>query len=864
MADPSSYRPKPGQIPDAPGVYKFRDEHRRVIYVGKAKSLRQRLASYFQDLANLHPRTRSMVTTAASVEWTVVNNEVEALQLEYSWIKEFDPRFNVKYRDDKSYPYLAVTMNEKFPRVQVMRGHKKKGVRYFGPYGHAWAIRDTVDLLLRAFPVRTCSAGVFKNATRTGRPCLLGYIGKCSAPCVERVTPEDHRELAEDFCEFMAGRTGTYIRRLERQMADAAEEMEYERAARLRDDIDALRKAMEKSAVVLADATDADLIALAEDELEAAVQIFHVRGGRVRGQRGWVTDKVEAVTSGDLVEHALQQLYGEESGDAVPKEVLVPALPDPLEPVQEWLTERRGANVSLRIPQRGDKKALMETVARNAQQSLVLHKTKRASDLTTRSRALEEIAAALELDSAPLRIECYDVSHLQGDDVVASMVVFEDGLARKSEYRRFQIKGFEGQDDVRSMHEVITRRFKRYISDKEKTGEWSEEGAAGAETGEANGEVPASGLTEEDGRPKRFAYPPQLVVVDGGQPQVAAAQRALDELGIDDIAVCGLAKRLEEVWVPGEDDPVILPRTSEGLYLLQRVRDEAHRFAITYQRAKRAKRFKAGPLDDVPGLGDARKRTLIKHFGSVKRLRSATIDQICEVPGIGRKTAEAIVAALAGAVPAGPAVNMATGEILEDEDPTAGASGSEAEGPASAGSSGSEAEESVMVGFPGSEDEEPASVGASGSEAEGPASVGASGSEAEGPASVGASGSAREGPASAGSSGSEAEEPVMVGFPGSEDEEPASVGASGSEAEGPATVGASGSEAEGPASVGASGSEAEGPASVGASGSAGEGPASVGASRSEGEEPVTAGSSGSAGEEPVTAGASEERRGQET
>ncbi|GAA1907205.1 excinuclease ABC subunit UvrC [Streptomyces durmitorensis] len=674
MADPSSYRPKPGQIPDSPGVYRFRDEHRRVIYVGKAKSLRQRLASYFQDLSNLHPRTATMVTTAASVEWTVVSTEVEALQLEYSWIKEYDPRFNVKYRDDKSYPYLAVTMNEEFPRVQVMRGHKKKGVRYFGPYGHAWAIRDTVDLLLRVFPVRTCSAGVFKNAERTGRPCLLGYIGKCAAPCVERVSPQEHRELAEDFCEFMTGRTGAYIRRIERQMADAAEDMEYEKAARLRDDIGALKKAMEKSAVVLADATDADLIALAEDELEAAVQIFHVRGGRVRGQRGWVTDKVEAVTSGDLVEHALQQLYGEESGDSVPKEVLVPALPEPIEPVQEWLTERRGSNVSLRIPQRGDKKALMETVARNAQQSLVLHKTKRASDLTTRSRALEEIAEALELDSAPLRIECYDISHLQGDDVVASMVVFEDGLARKSEYRRFQIKGFEGQDDVRSMHEVLTRRFKRYLSDKEKTGEWDPDGAE-------------ESLTEEDGRPKRFAYPPQLVVVDGGQPQVAAAQRALDELGIDDIAVCGLAKRLEEVWVPGDDDPVILPRTSEGLYLLQRVRDEAHRFAITYQRAKRAKRFKAGPLDAVPGLGDARKQTLIKHFGSVKKLRSATIDQICEVPGIGRKTAEAIVVALAAAAPVAPAVNTATGEIIEDEEPARAGSSSDGEEPVSAGTS---------------------------------------------------------------------------------------------------------------------------------------------------------------------------------
>ncbi|MEU2225678.1 excinuclease ABC subunit UvrC [Streptomyces sp. NPDC018347] len=681
MADPSSYRPSPGEIPDSPGVYRFRDEHRRVIYVGKAKSLRQRLANYFQDLANLHPRTRTMVTTAASVEWTVVSTEVEALQLEYSWIKEYDPRFNVKYRDDKSYPYLAVTMNEQFPRVQVMRGHKKKGVRYFGPYAHAWAIRDTVDLLLRVFPVRTCSAGVFKNAARTGRPCLLGYIGKCSAPCVGRISPEDHQDLAEDFCDFMAGRTGAYLRRLEKRMMEAAEEMEYERAGRLRDDIEALKKAMEKNAVVLADATDADLIAVAEDELEAAVQIFHVRGGRVRGQRGWVTDKVEEVTTGALVEHALQQLYGEESGDAVPREVLVPALPEPVEPVQEWLAGRRGSNVSLRIPQRGDKKALMETVQRNAQQALALHKTKRASDLTTRSRALEEIADALELDSAPLRIECYDISHLQGDDVVASMVVFEDGLQRKSEYRRFQIKGFAGQDDVRSMHEVITRRFRRYLAEKERTGEWAdgtvaEEALVDGAPADGTEEITNS-LKDDDGRPRKFAYPPQLVVVDGGRPQVAAARRALDELGIDDIAVCGLAKRLEEVWVPGEDDPVVLPRTSEGLYLLQRIRDEAHRFAITYQRTKRAKRFRAGPLDEVPGLGETRKQALIKHFGSVKKLRSATIEQIQEVPGIGRKTAETIAVALAQAAPAAPAVNTATGEIIEDEGPgtTGGSSG---------------------------------------------------------------------------------------------------------------------------------------------------------------------------------------------
>ncbi|MEU1310064.1 excinuclease ABC subunit UvrC [Streptomyces cinnamoneus] len=653
MADPSSYRPKPGQIPDSPGVYRFRDEHGRVIYVGKAKSLRQRLSSYFQDLAGLHPRTRTMVTTAASVEWTVVSTEVEALQLEYSWIKEYDPRFNVKYRDDKSYPSLAVTMGEEFPRVQVMRGPKKKGVRYFGPYAHAWAIRETVDLMLRVFPVRTCSAGVFKRSAQIGRPCLLGYIGKCSAPCVGRVTAEEHRELAEEFCDFMAGRTGAYIRRLERQMHDAAEEMEYEKAARLRDDIEALRRALEKNAVVLADATDADLIAVAEDELEAAVQIFHVRGGRVRGQRGWVTDKVEAVDTAGLVEHALQQLYGEESGDAVPKEVLVPALPEPSGPVVQWLTERRGARVDLRIPQRGDKKDLMATVQRNAQQALVLHKTKRASDLTTRSRALEEIAEALGLDSAPLRIECFDISHLQGEDVVASMVVFEDGLARKSEYRRFQIKSFAGQDDVRSMHEVVGRRFRRYLADSLKTGELTQE---------TDGEVPA----EADDRPKRFAYPPQLVVVDGGKPQVAAAKRALDELGVTDVAVCGLAKRLEEVWLPDDDDPVVLPRTSEGLYLLQRVRDEAHRFAISYQRSKRTKILKAGPLDTVPGLGSTRKQALLKHFGSVKRLRAATVEQICETPGIGRKTAETIAAALAAAAPPAPAVNTATGEIMDD------------------------------------------------------------------------------------------------------------------------------------------------------------------------------------------------------
>ncbi|MFJ7907947.1 excinuclease ABC subunit UvrC [Kitasatospora sp. NPDC096204] len=661
MADPSTYRPAPGAIPTSPGVYRFRDAHGRVIYVGKAKSLRPRLSSYFQDLAGLHPRTATMVTTAASVEWTVVGTEVEALQLEYSWIKEFDPRFNVKYRDDKSYPELAVTLNEEYPRVQVMRGAHKKGVRYFGPYGHAWAIRETVDLLLRVFPVRTCSNGVFKRARQVGRPCLLGYIGKCAAPCVGKVSADEHRALAEDFCDFMAGRTGNYLRRLEEQMREAAADLEYEKAARLRDDIGALKRAMEKNAIVLADATDADLLAVAEDELEAAVQIFHVRGGRVRGQRGWVTDKVEDVDTAGLVEHALQQLYG--GGESVPREVLVPALPDPVEPLRDWLGGLRGSQVDLRIPQRGDKKDLMATVQRNAQQALALHKTKRASDLTTRSRALQEIADALELDSVPLRIECYDISHLQGEDVVASMVVFEDGLARKSEYRRFQIKGFEGQDDVRSMHEVISRRFRRYLQEREQTGEW-----AVPEPGEGplEDDGPEDGPRTEDGRPKRFAYPPQLLVVDGGQPQVAAARRALDELGIDDVALCGLAKRLEEVWLPGEDDPVVLPRSSEGLYLLQRVRDEAHRFAISYQRNKRSKRLTAGELDSVPGLGETRRRALLKHFGSLKKLRAATVDELCEVPGIGRRTAQTVAEALSSRTPAAPAVNTATGEIIED------------------------------------------------------------------------------------------------------------------------------------------------------------------------------------------------------
>ena len=668
MADPSTYRPAAGTIPVAPGVYRFRDDKGRVVYVGKAKSLRSRLSSYFQDVDHLHPRTRQMVTTAASVEWTVVATEVEALQLEYSWIKEFDPRFNVKYRDDKSYPSLAVTLHEDFPRLQVMRGPKKKGVRYFGPYSHAWAIRETLDLLLRVFPARTCSAGVFKRAGQVGRPCLLGYIDKCSAPCVGRVSLQEHRAIVDDFCDFMAGSSTRFVKRLEQQMADAADRQDYERAARLRNDVGAMRKALEKQTVVLADGTDADVIGLVEDGLEAALQVFHVRGGRIRGQHGYVVDKVEDVTTGELVGQFLTQVYGEdedEYGDPapdrrmvpgagvtvgttdIPREVLVPALPPDAEAITAWMRQLRGTNVDLRIPQRGDKKALMETVQRNAQQAFALHKTKRASDLTARSKALSEIQEALELDEAPLRIECFDISNLQGTSVVASMVVFEDGLARTSEYRRFAVKGVDGQDDTAFMHEVLTRRFARHLEE-----------AARPE------------LDEQIGRPRRFAYPPNLVVVDGGQPQVAAAQRALSALGVVDVALCGLAKRLEEVWLPGQEDPVILPRASEGLYLLQRVRDEAHRFAIAYHRQKRSKAMTTSALDDITGLGETRRKAVLRHFGSLKSLKAASMEEVMAVPGIGRATAAAVVAALSGeragetAVPAVPAFDPTTGEVI--------------------------------------------------------------------------------------------------------------------------------------------------------------------------------------------------------
>jgi excinuclease ABC subunit C len=652
MADPASYRPATGTIPTGPGVYRFSDADGRVIYVGKAINLRQRLNSYFADPAALHFRTQTMVRTAAKVEWTLVRNELEALQLEYTWIKQYEPRFNIKYRDDKSYPWVAVTWSEEFPRVFVGRGSKRKGTRYFGPYAQAWAIRDTIDSLLRVFPMRSCTKGVFNSAHASGRPCLMGYIGKCAAPCVGRIDAESHRALVQDVCDFLAGRTGVLVRRLEQEMYQASTNLEFERAAVLRDQLAALRQATERNAIVLSDGTDADVVALAEDPLEVAVQVFHVRDGRVRGERGWVAERSDDGDTGALLEQFLLQLYADVDADAIPPQVLLPALPASAEVLAQLLGEQREGKVRLKVPQRGDKAALLQTAARNAADALALHKIRRASDLSTRNRALEELQEALDLPQVPLRIECYDISHTMGTEVVASMVVFEDGLARKSEYRRFVIRTVEGSNDVGAMREVITRRFTRLLEERKQASE--EEAEAGPLL-----------VDPTTGAPRKFAYAPSLVVVDGGAPQVAAAERALADLGIVDVALCGLAKRLEEVWLPGEEYPLILPRTSEGLYLLQRVRDEAHRFAITHHRGRRSATMVESLLDDVPGLGEIRRKALITYFGSLRKLRAATVEQIAEVPGVGPRTAAAIKAALAQQE-APVAINVTTGEVIQE------------------------------------------------------------------------------------------------------------------------------------------------------------------------------------------------------
>lgn len=661
MADPASYRPKTSEIPTDPGVYRFRDEQGQIIYVGKAKNLRARLTNYFQDLANLHPRTQKMVTTAASVQWTVVRSEIEALTLEFTWIKEFNPRFNVMFKDDKSYPYLAVSVGESYPRVQVTREARRKDSRYFGPYTKVWAIRETIDLLLRVFPVRTCSAGVFRRAQAQGRPCLLGYIDKCSAPCVGRISQEQHRELAQSMCSFLEGRATPVLRAIESEMREASAALDFETAARKRDDLQALQTVLERNTMVLGDGTDADIFALVSDDLDAAVHVFYIRGGRIRGTRGWVISRDDDASESELMSRLFEQVYSElpdlprggravERAEAVsvddvahtptravPREILVSITPDDVQTLTQWLSGKRGGAVEIHVPQRGPKSQLMETVKDNAKHALLLHKTRRSGDLAQRGQALDELAEFLDLPSAPLRVECYDISHTQGQQQVGSMVVFEDGVPRKDAYRYFNIAGVDGlgtADDTTAMDEVLRRRFRRLLAE--------ENGQSGEDE---DGIVYESGPVDANGKPRRFSYRPDLVVVDGGLPQVNAARGALDSMGID-IPLIGLAKRLEEVWVPGEEYPVIFPRTSAALYMLQYLRDESHRFAITAHRKRRTKNQHRSVLDGIAGVGPSRQKALLRQFGSVKKLREAAPNDIATVPGIGPALAQVIWEAL--------------------------------------------------------------------------------------------------------------------------------------------------------------------------------------------------------------------------
>ncbi len=604
----SGYRPPTGSVPTDPGVYRFRDSDSRVIYVGKAKNLRSRINSYFQDFAALADRTQKMVASAQSIDWVVVSTETEALQLEYTWIKEYKPRFNVRYRDDKSYPYLVVTMSEEVPRIMISRGAKRKGNRYFGPFSHAWAIRQTVDLLLKVFPVRTCRAGVYRQHQLLGRPCLLGQIDRCSAPCVGRITLGAHRQLAEEFCDFMSGKAKGLVATLEEEMRQAAASEEFERAARARDNLAAVASALQKSAVVLDDGTNADVIGLAADDLEALVEIFYVREGRIRGERRFIVERLEDLTEADLLSKALVSIYDEAQAADIPNQILVSLEPTDLALMTEWLQQKKGQPVSLKVPKSGPKVEVLVTVNKNAEQALFVHKMKRTSDLTTRAQALTELADALALPSPPLRIETIDISNSGSDDIVASMVVFEDGLPKKSEYRRFIIKGVTEQDDFASVAEVCRRRF-------------------------------AQGKPTND---KRFAYPPQLVVIDGGLGQVNAARAAMDTAGAQSVMVIGLAKRLEEVFMPGRSDSVILPRSSHGLYLLQQMRDEAHRFANAHLQSRRKRRLLESELDGVPGLGSVKKADLLRHFGSVSKIRKSSTQQLVQAPGIGPGLAQKI------------------------------------------------------------------------------------------------------------------------------------------------------------------------------------------------------------------------------
>jgi excinuclease ABC subunit C len=632
VADDRSWRPKAGEIPTSPGVYRFRDEHGRVLYVGKAKTLRSRLSNYFAPLHSLADRTRRMVTTARSVEWTVVANDFEALQLEFTWIKEFDPPFNVQYKDDKSYPYLAITLGDPVPRVFVTRNRGIPNARYFGPYSRAWAIRDTVDALLKAFPMRSCSEGVYRRAASSGRPCLLGDIGKCAAPCVGRVSPAEHKAIALDFAAFMSGADQRFVADVRRRMLEASEAQDYESAARLRDQLQAMQTALDRNAVVLDEDLDADFIGIAEDELSAAVQQFIVRGGRIRGVRAWVVDKELDVETAELVETTVHTIYTEANADPPPRRVYVPAMPSSAESLERLLGELRtpAGRVTISVAQRGEKAQLAQTVATNAAQALMLYKSRRSADFTARSAALADLQEALGMTQAPLRIEGFDVSHLSGTNIVASMVVFEDGLPRKDQYRKFSIS--DSTDDTDSIAQVITRRIARMVEPDEPLID-------------ADHDVQDADPEAITPKRRRFAYPPQLLVVDGGQPQVQAAARAIRESGVaaaQGIALVGIAKRLEELWLPDSDYPVILPRNSDALFLIQRLRDEAHRFAIGYQRQRR-KRDLRSVLAEVPGVGPARVTELLRHFGSVAAVRAADEAAIAEVKGVGEATAKAIV-----------------------------------------------------------------------------------------------------------------------------------------------------------------------------------------------------------------------------
>ena len=596
-----SLRPESGSVPDQPGSYQFKDQAGRIVYVGKAKSLRSRLNSYFQDARNLHPRTVQMLSTATSVEWIEVATEVDALMLEYSLIQRHQPRFNVRLRDDKSYPFLAITQRDEWPRAMVMRGKRKRGNRYFGPFGHAHAIRETLDLLLRTFPIRTCSDNKMSEHQRLGRPCLLFHIEQCAGPCVGEISGEAYEDLVSELIRFLEGDTDEVLRDLNKRMQSASSSKEFELAARYRDRLSSVKKAIEKQQIAGTRNEDFDIIGVHDDELEASVQVFFVRKGRVMGQRGSIVDKVEDVTQPDLIARIVEDIYHDENPIGMPKNVFVPALPERKSLYEEWLTQQRGSRVEIRIPQRGDKRALHETATKNARESFTRHRLKRGTDHNSRAKALEELQRYLELPNAPLRIECYDMSHLQGTDYVGSMVVLEDALPRKSEYRRFKIRNVEGNDDFAAMEEVLSRRFKNYLDERE---------------------LSSAEVT-------KFAYPPQLLVVDGGKGQLGVAARVLDSLGLrEEIPVVALAKQFEEVFLPGRSAPIEIPRGSEALYLLQRIRDESHRFAITYHRQLRNKRMTRSVLDDIPGLGDARRKRLIKEFGGVRKIQQASLDEL--------------------------------------------------------------------------------------------------------------------------------------------------------------------------------------------------------------------------------------------